>query len=89
MLCQTADALEGPWSEPRVLLGPVPEVLPGSPRYDRNNFCYAGKEHLEFARGRTLVVTYVCNSYEDPEKDTSFIRRNLFLYRPVVDTPVR
>jgi len=31
-----------------------------------------------------MVVTYVCNSYEDFEKVTSFIRRNLFLYRPVV-----
>lgn len=85
MLYQTADAPEGPWTEPRVLIGSIPEVDPASPRYDRNNFCYAGKEHPEFARGRHLVVTYVCNSYEDPENSASFIRKNLYLYRPVVD----
>ena len=84
MLCRKADRLEGPWSEPEVLIGSIPEVDPNSPRYDRNTFCYAGKEHREFARGRNPVVTYVCNSHDDFEKDSSFIRRNLFLYRPVV-----
>jgi hypothetical protein len=84
MLYQTADAPEGPWSEPKALIGSIPEVNRNSPRYDKNNFCYAGKEHLEFSQGRNLVVTYVCNSYEDSEKNTGFIRKNLFLYRPVV-----
>jgi len=87
MLYRTTDALEGPWSEARVLIAPVPEVDRDSPRYDRNNFCYAGKEHLEFARGRNLVVTYVCNSHEDFEKDTGYIRKNLHLYHPVVACP--
>ena len=87
MLYQTADALEGPWTEPKALIEFIPEVNQSSPRYDKNNFCYAGKEHLEFALGRNLVVTYVCNSYEDFEKRTSFIRKNLFLYRPVVKNP--
>jgi hypothetical protein len=85
VLYQTADAPEGPWTEPRTLIGSIPEVDRDSPRYDKNNFCYAGKEHPEFARGRNLVVTYVCNSYVDYEKNTSFIRKNLFLYRPVVN----
>lgn len=85
MVYRSADALEGPWSEPETLVAPIPEVDPHSPRYHRNTFCYAGKEHREFARGRTLVVTYVCNSYEDFEDDESFIRTNLFLYRPVVN----
>ena len=89
MLYQTADAPEGPWTEPKVLLESIPEVDPKSLRYDKNNFCYAGKEHLEFAKGRNLVVTYVCNSYEDFEKNTSFIRKNLFLYRPIVKNPSR
>lgn len=84
ILYQTADAPEGPWSEPKVLIGSIPEVDRGNPRYDKNNFCYAGKEHLQFALGKNLVVTYVCNSYDDFEKNTSFIRKNLFLYRPVV-----
>ncbi len=89
MLYRTADAPEGPWSEPKVLIGSIPEVERGSPRYDPDNFCYAGKEHPEFGWGRTLVVTYVCNSFADPLDDASFIRRNLFLYRPVVSTPTR
>ena len=87
MLYQTADVLEGPWTEPKALIGSIPEVDRSSPRYDKNNFCYAGKEHLEFAQGRNLVVTYVCNSYEDYEKNTSFIRKNLYLYRPIVNNP--
>lgn len=87
MLYQTADAPEGPWTEPRVLLGSIPEVDPSRSRYDKSNFCYAGKEHLEFSRGRTLVVTYVCNSHDDFEDNASFIRKNLFLYRPVVNDP--
>ena len=84
MLYRTAAALEGPWSAAKALVGTIPEVTLHSPRFDRNNFCYAGKEHREFSRGKNMVVTYVCNSYEDFEKPTSFIRRNLFLYRPVV-----
>jgi len=88
LLYRTAPDLEGPWSEARTLVVPIPETAPGSPRYDGNNFCYAGKEHSSFARGRQLVVTYVCNSHEaDDERRPGFIRRNLFLYRPVVTTP--
>ena len=81
---QTADKLEGPWSEPKPLGTKVPEVDPQSPLYDKGNFCYAGKEHIEFSKDKNLVVTYVCNSSEDMQSQTSFIRRNLFLYRPVV-----
>jgi hypothetical protein len=88
MLYQTADTPEGPWSESRALIGSIPEVDQHSPQYDKKNFCYAGKEHLEFARGKTIVVTYVCNSYDGVEKNTSFIRKNLFLYRPVVKNPI-
>lgn len=84
LLYQTADNPEGQWSEPKPLGVTVSEVDPKSPLYDKNNFCYAGKEHIEFARNKNLVVTYVCNSAEDFQNKTSFIRRNLFLYRPVV-----
>jgi len=84
LLYQTAEKPEGPWSEPKTLGLPVPEVDPQSRLYDKNNFCYAGKEHIEFPRNNNLIVTYVCNSAEDPQQRTSFIRRNLFLYRPVV-----
>lgn len=84
LLYQTADRPEGPWTEPQALIESIPEVDPKSPLYDGNNFCYAGKEHIEFAHDGHLVATYVCNSFEDPEKNSSFIRKNLFLYRPVV-----
>jgi len=84
ILYQTADAPEGPWTEPSILIGSIPEVDWCDSRYDKNNFCYAGKEHLEFAQERNLVVTYVCNAFEDLENNMSFIRKNLFLYRPVV-----
>ena len=84
LLYQFADEPEGPWSKPKTLGVKVPEVDPHSTLYDKNSFCYAGKEHIEFARSRNLVVTYVCNSAEDMQNQTSFIRRNFFLYRPVV-----
>lgn len=84
LLYQTADKPEGPWSKPMALIATIPEVDPKSPRYDKHNFCYAGKEHIEFARSKNLVVTYVCNSAENFKKKNNFIRRNLFLYRPVV-----
>jgi hypothetical protein len=84
LLYQFADELEGPWSEPKALGVTIPEVDSNSPLYDKNNFCYAGKEHIEFSRNRNLLVTYVCNSAEDLRSRTGFIRRNLFLYRPVV-----
>ncbi|MDD5475170.1 MAG: DUF4185 domain-containing protein, partial [Syntrophales bacterium] len=84
MLLRTADRLEGPWGEPEVIIAQIPEVDPESPLYDKENFCYAGKEHRQFSRGKTLVVTYVCNSHGDPEDNSGFLRNNLFLYRPVV-----
>ena len=86
LLYQSADKLEGPWSKPVVLIATIPEVDPKNPRYDKNNFCYAGKEHIGFAHQGNLVVTYVCNSAENFQKKNNFIRRNLFLYRPVVKT---
>ncbi len=84
LLYQVADGPEGPWNEPKALLRTIPEVDPESTLYDKNNFCYAGKEHIEFTRGKNLIVTYVCNSFEDFQKNTNFIRENFFLYRPVV-----
>jgi hypothetical protein len=84
LLYQWADSPEGPWSAPKALIAGIPEVDPQSPLYDKNTFCYAGKEHIEFASRKNLIVTYVCNSAEDFQNKTSFIRKNLFLYRPVV-----
>ena len=85
LMYQTADKPEGPWSKPGVLLATIPEVDTKGPRYDKHNFCYAGKEHIGFSHPGNLVVTYVCNSAENFQKKNNFIRRNLFLYRPVVN----
>ena len=84
LLYQTADKPEGPWSNPIALIATIPEVDPKSHRYDEQNFCYAGKEHIEFASPKNIVVTYVCNSTENFKKQNNFIRNHLFLYRPVV-----
>jgi hypothetical protein len=85
LLYQTADKPEGPWSAPQALITTIAEVNPQGALYDKNNFCYAGKEHIQYVKGKNLVVTYVCNSMENSLNQTSFIRKNLFLYRPVVN----
>lgn len=89
LLYQTAPELEGPWSKPEALIESIAEVNPASHLYDKNTFCYAGKEHRQFARERAVIVTYVCNSSEDLNQQTTFLRKNLFLYRPVVKNIIR
>lgn len=84
LLYATSRLPEGPWSTPAALLPSIEEVDPASPLYHPHTFCYAGKEHRQFSRGGNLVVTYVCNSLEDIDDQESFLRKNLFLYRPVV-----
>jgi hypothetical protein len=44
-------------------------MQPGDPRYDKDNFCYAAKEHPEFEHG-DLVFTYVCNTLTPPKLAT-------------------
>lgn len=86
LLYSTAPSLEGPWSAPAPLIEFIAEVDPESPLYNQNTFCYAGKEHRQFAQGRNIVITYVCNSIEEIDNQESFIRKNTFLYRPSVVT---
>jgi hypothetical protein len=86
LLYSTAQSPEGPWSPSAVLIEAIAEVDPHSPLYDQHTFCYAGKEHHQFAYNRDIVVTYVCNSYEDISNQSSYLRKNLFLYRPAVKT---
>lgn len=85
LLYRSAEKLEGPWSDPKVLIAAIPEVDPTNRKYDKNNFCYAGKEHIQFAKEDRLVTTYVCNSFDDIDKRINFIRNHLFLYRPIVN----
>jgi len=83
---RTADALAGPWSQ-RVSIYRVPELSTSSsvPR-DPNTFCYAGKEHPQFARAGTLFVTYVCNLFTPKGQDPYVVLGRLLdrmdLYRP-------
>ncbi|MHB8772936.1 MAG: DUF4185 domain-containing protein [Syntrophales bacterium] len=85
LLYRSAERLEGPWSAPRALIAAIPERDPADPKYHENTFCYAGKEHIQFATEGKLVTTYVCNSLGDADRPSSSIRSSLFLYRPVVN----
>ncbi len=48
------------------------------PGYDKDTFCYAVKEHVEFADDK-IVLTYACNSMVI-EKTMD----NMLIYRPKV-----
>ena len=60
---RTSPALTGPWSEEQVIYQ-CPEQSPGSASFDKDKFCYLGREHIQFynAKTRTLLLTYDCNS---------------------------
>ena len=60
---RTAPELTGPWSEEQ-LIYECPEATPGSAQYEKSNFCYIGREHIQFynEQSHTLVITYDCNS---------------------------
>jgi hypothetical protein len=79
IVVREAPSLEGPWSVPKAIYS-FPEMMPGDPRYDKDTFCYAAKEHAEFtsATGST-VVTYACNS---PQLGKQI--ENMSIYRPEV-----
>ena len=52
-LLSTAPSMTGPWTEGEVIYH-VPELQKDNPHYDKDTFCYAGKEHPEFEKpGRT------------------------------------
>ncbi len=83
IVLRTAPAITGPWSASEVIYH-IPEMRKDSPSYDKNVFCYAGKEHPEFERPGSLVITYVCNTMKVPDLVT-----NLNIYVPkVVEVPL-
>ena len=65
ILLRSAPSPTGPWSSGKVIYS-VPEMTPGNANYDKDTFCYAGKEHPEFEHG-DLVITYVCNTFAIPK----------------------
>lgn len=68
ILLRTAPSLTGPWTHGTTIYT-VPEMQPSHPGYDKDTFCYAGKEHPEFER-HDLVFTYVCNTFSVPKLAT-------------------
>jgi hypothetical protein len=55
-----ADSPTGPWSSPQTVYE-FPEMNPKNPDFDKDTFCYAVKEHTEFAENE-IAMTYACNS---------------------------
>jgi hypothetical protein len=83
ILLRTAPEITGPWSPGEVIYH-IPEMQKNAPVYDKNTFCYAGKEHPEFEepevdQSGSLLITYVCNTMKVPELVT-----NLKIYVPKV-----
>jgi hypothetical protein len=88
ILLRTAPAITGPWSAGEVIYH-IPEMQKNSAahdssEYDKNVFCYAGKEHPEFEQSGSLLITYVCNTTKVPDLATK-----LKIYVPkVVEVPL-
>lgn len=76
IVVRTAPQLAGPWSEGEEIYR-IPEMQKGEAGYDKDTFCYAGKEHPEFRRTGSLVITYVCNTMSVPK-----LTSNLHIYFP-------
>jgi len=74
IVARIAVAPTGPWSEP-ITIFQFPEMSQNS---DRDTFCYAAKEHIEF-EDSNLVVTYACNSFSFEK-----VVNNMAIYRPQV-----
>jgi hypothetical protein len=84
---RTAGQLKGPWSEPKSIYR-IPELDESyAAGHDPNTFCYAAKEHPEYAREGRLLFTYVCNlftpSTQDPLEVMKRLAVKMHLYRPI------
>lgn len=78
-----ADSPTGPWSSPQKIYE-FPEMKPDNPGYDKDTFCYAVKEHIEFTDSK-IALTYACNSMV-----LSKAMANMNIYHPravILDLP--
>jgi Domain of unknown function (DUF4185) len=78
-----ADSPLGPWSAAQTIYE-FPEMKASTSGYDRDTFCYAVKEHIEFDDTK-LALTYACNSMV-----LSKTVANMDIYRPrvvILDLP--
>ena len=74
---RTSNSPIGPWSAPETILE-FPEMKGTYKSYDKDTFCYAAKEHIEFSNSK-IVMTYACNSFSLPSTI-----QNMDIYRPLV-----
>ena len=80
---RTADSPVGPWSAPQKIFE-FPEMKRDSAGYDKDTFCYATKEHVEFTDTR-IALSYACNSMVLAKTIA-----NMEIYRPrmvILDLP--
>ena len=78
-----ADSPIGPWSSPQTIYE-FPEMKRDNTGYDKDTFCYAVKEHIEFTENK-IALTYACNSMILSKTIT-----NMNIYRPrsvILDLP--
>ena len=74
----TAPNPQGPWTTPTAAYT-FPEMVVGNPAYVSGTYCYAAKEHTEFAVSSTpsqITITYACNN------SFSTVVNNMNLYVP-------
>jgi len=82
-IVRSADSPLGPWSNPQTIYE-FPEMMRDNPGYDKDTFCYAVKEHIEFTETK-IAMTYVCNSLVVAKAVA-----NMNIYRPrvvILDLP--
>ncbi|MFZ0522349.1 MAG: DUF4185 domain-containing protein [Candidatus Acidiferrales bacterium] len=72
---RSADSPIGPWSSPQTVYE-FPEMKRDNPGYDKDTFCYAVKEHIEFT-DTEIALTYACNSMV-----VAKTMANMNIYRP-------
>jgi hypothetical protein len=83
VVARVADSPVGPWSSPQTIYE-FPEMKRDNPGYDKNTFCYAVKEHVEFTDTK-IALTYACNSMVLAKTIA-----NMNIYRPrvvILDLP--
>jgi Domain of unknown function (DUF4185) len=82
-VARLADSAIGPWSAPQTIFE-FPETKVALAGYDKDTFCYAVKEHVEFTESK-IALTYACNSMVVAKAIA-----NMQIYRPrtiVLDLP--
>lgn len=79
VVVRSADSPVGPWSAPQTVYE-FPEMKRDNPGYDKDTFCYAVKEHVEFT-DTNIALTYACNSMVVAK---TIANMNIYRPRPVV-----